>query len=214
MRQGLVVTILTSVLAAASVANAQTPPPAPGTPSLISPADAAAVTQPVALDWSDASNAASDEIQVDDSSGFSAPLVNSLTSTASQTSVSGLAAGQYWWRVRAKNSAGVRQLVGLAPLHGEQRIAGGAGDRAERCAGDHFTRSNVHRHGNRHQHRWSGGKRPVGRGELHAEQRASAAEPAGIDAIGGVGSGGRKPERGVAAARRSRRHRQLDDDTP
>ena len=65
------------------------------------------MTQPVTLDWSDASNAASYEIQVDDSSGFSAPLVSSLTSTASQTSVSGLAAGQYWWRVRAKNSAGV-----------------------------------------------------------------------------------------------------------
>ena len=80
--------------------------PAPGTPSLVSPADAAAVTLPVTLDWSDASNASSYEIQVDDSSGFSLPLVSSLTSTASQTSVSGLAAGQYWWRVRAKNSAG------------------------------------------------------------------------------------------------------------
>ena len=81
--------------------------PTPGTPSLVSPADAAAVAQPVTLDWSDASNAASYEIQVDDSSSFSAPLVSSLTSTASQTSVSGLAAVQHWWRVRAKNSAGV-----------------------------------------------------------------------------------------------------------
>ena len=81
--------------------------PTPGTPVLVSPADAATVTQPVTLDWNDASNAASYEIQVDDSSGFSAPLVSSLTSTASQTTVSGLAAVQHWWRVRAKNSAGV-----------------------------------------------------------------------------------------------------------
>ena len=81
--------------------------PPPGTPSLVSPADAATVPQPVALDWNDTSNAASYEIQVDDSNSFSAPLVSSLTSTASQTSVSGLAAVQHWWRVRAKNSAGV-----------------------------------------------------------------------------------------------------------
>jgi hypothetical protein len=81
--------------------------PTPGTPTLVSPADTAAVNQPVTLDWNNASNAASYEIQVDDSSSFSAPLVSSLTSTASQTSVSGLAAVQYWWRVRAKNSAGV-----------------------------------------------------------------------------------------------------------
>ena len=89
-----------TVLAGSSV-------PTPGTPSLVSPTDAATVAQPVTLDWNNASNAASYEIQVDDSSSFSAPLVSSLTSTESQTSVSGLAAVQHWWRVRAKNSAGV-----------------------------------------------------------------------------------------------------------
>src|SRR5262249_21377020 len=32
------------------------PPPTPGTPSLLSPANGATVAQPIALDWSDASN--------------------------------------------------------------------------------------------------------------------------------------------------------------
>ena len=84
-----------------------TQPPAPGTPTLVSPANGAASAQPVTLDWSDATNAVSYEIQVDDSSGFTAPLVRSLTSTASQTSVTGLSSVTHWWRVRAKNSAGV-----------------------------------------------------------------------------------------------------------
>jgi hypothetical protein len=83
------------------------PPSTPGTPTLISPANDAIPAQPVTLDWSDAANAASYEIQVDDSSAFSAPLVRNLTSTASQTTVTGLATVRHWWRVRARNSAGV-----------------------------------------------------------------------------------------------------------
>jgi hypothetical protein len=82
-------------------------PPTPGTPSLLSPANDAQPAQPITLDWSNASNAASYDIQVDDSSSFTTPLVRSLTSTASQTSVSGLSAVRHWWRVRARNSAGV-----------------------------------------------------------------------------------------------------------
>lgn len=89
-----------------TVLAGSTPPPTPGTPSLLSPSNGATVAQPVNLDWSDASSAASYEIQVDDSSGFSTPLVRELTSTTSQTSVSGLASVAHWWRVRARNSAG------------------------------------------------------------------------------------------------------------
>ncbi len=77
-----------------------------GTPTLISPANAATTAQPITLDWSDVPNAASYEIQIDDSSTFSAPLVQTLTSTASQTTVSGLATVQHFWRVRAKDSSG------------------------------------------------------------------------------------------------------------
>jgi hypothetical protein len=82
-------------------------PSTPGTPSLISPANDATPAQPITLDWSDAANATSYEIQVDDSSSFTAPLVRSLTSTASQTTVTGLSTVRHWWRVRARNSAGV-----------------------------------------------------------------------------------------------------------
>src|SRR5262249_51443503 len=49
----------------------------PGTPSLLSPANDATPAQPITLDWTDATNAASYEIQVDDSSTFTAPLVRS-----------------------------------------------------------------------------------------------------------------------------------------
>ena len=84
------------------------PPPVPGAPSLVSPADDASVPQPVALDWSSVSNAASYEVQVDDSSSFTQPLVANPVVGVSQVTVGGgLVAGQrYYWRVRARNSAG------------------------------------------------------------------------------------------------------------
>ena len=82
-------------------------PPTPGRPTLLSPANGAQVSQPVTLDWSDAANAASYEIQIDDSSNFTTPLVRSLTSTVSQITVSGLPNVQLFWRVRGRNSAGV-----------------------------------------------------------------------------------------------------------
>src|SRR6185437_12216818 len=49
-------------------------PAAPGTPSLLGPADAAQPAQPITLTWTSVANAASYEIQVDDSSTFTAPL--------------------------------------------------------------------------------------------------------------------------------------------
>src|SRR5437867_94797 len=75
------------------------PPAAPGTPSLLSPANGASPAQPVTLTWTAASNAASYEIQVDDSSTFTVPLVRSLTSTVTQTTVTGLATVRHFWRV-------------------------------------------------------------------------------------------------------------------
>jgi len=88
--------------------NPPPPGPAPAAPSLVSPANAATgVAQPVTLDWTDVANAASYDIQIDNTSTVSAPFVASATVTASQTTMGNLPAQQLWWRVRARNAAGV-----------------------------------------------------------------------------------------------------------
>ena len=82
---------------------------APAAPTLVSPANLATnVAQPVLLDWNNVTNATSYEVQVDDSSTIASPFVANPTVTSSQASLaSGLPAQQLWWRVRARNSAGV-----------------------------------------------------------------------------------------------------------
>jgi len=82
-------------------------PPAPAAPTLVSPAANATPAQPVVFDWSDVANAASYEIQIDDTSAIASPFVASATVTVSQASIGGLPAQPLWWRVRAFNSAGV-----------------------------------------------------------------------------------------------------------
>jgi hypothetical protein len=83
------------------------PPPTPGTPTLLSPAENAQVTQPFTFDWSDAAAAAWYTIEVDDSSSFTAPLVWAATTTPSQLPTNSLPTGPLFWRVRAFNSDGV-----------------------------------------------------------------------------------------------------------
>jgi trimeric autotransporter adhesin len=83
-------------------------PPTPAAPTLQSPAnDATNVTQPVLLDWSDVANATSYEVQMDNSSTIAAPFTANPTVSVSQVSIGGLPAQRLWWRVRAKNAAGV-----------------------------------------------------------------------------------------------------------
>lgn len=83
-------------------------PPTPAAPSLQSPANGATgVAQPITLDWSTVTNAVTYEVQVDDSSTISSPYVANPTVTASEVTLSGLPARQLWWRVRARNGAGV-----------------------------------------------------------------------------------------------------------
>ena len=82
------------------------PPPTPGAPPLLSPADNATPAQPVTFDWSDVTAATSYEIQMDDSSAFTAPLVVDQTVTPSQFTTGGFASVPHWWRVRGFNSAG------------------------------------------------------------------------------------------------------------
>ena len=83
------------------------PPPSPSAPSLLAPVDSATVAQPVTLDWTDVTNAQSYEVQVDNSSTIASPFVANVTVTTSQVTLSGLPAQRLWWRVRARNSAGV-----------------------------------------------------------------------------------------------------------
>lgn len=78
----------------------------PAAPTLLSPSNGATPTLPVAFDWSDVANAASYQLQVDDSSSFTTPRVIDITVTASQHTASSLALRQHWWRVRGRNSAG------------------------------------------------------------------------------------------------------------
>ena len=99
--------LVDSILFAQLGVNPPAPPPTPSAPTLLSPANTATVASPVILDWSDVANAASYTIQIDDSNGFTTPLVAQQSVTASQLTTSGLSAVRHWWRVRAVNSAGV-----------------------------------------------------------------------------------------------------------
>ena len=103
---------ITGVYAGVTRTGALTVNPAssstPGTPTLVSPADGATgIVQPITLDWNNVTNAASYEVQVDNSSTISAPFVANPIVTVSQATLpAGLPAQQLWWRVRARNATG------------------------------------------------------------------------------------------------------------
>lgn len=82
------------------------PPPTPGRPTLISPANGATVTLPFTFDWSDVPNAVRYRIQIDDSNNFSTPVYDRIADV-SQFPAPTLNPRRHWWRVRAVNSAGV-----------------------------------------------------------------------------------------------------------
>jgi len=97
-----------TALAALRNTTGTQPPPVPPAPTLVAPSNAATVPQPVTLDWTSVPNAATYEVQVDNSSTIQAPFVANPTVVASQVTLSGLPANTWlWWRVRARNSAGV-----------------------------------------------------------------------------------------------------------
>ncbi len=77
-------------------------------PTLQSPGNTATgVAQPVAFNWTDVANAVDYEIQVDTTSTISAPFSANQIVNVSQASIGNLPAQQLWWRVRARNAAGV-----------------------------------------------------------------------------------------------------------
>jgi len=83
-----------------------TPPPLPGTPTLISPADGSgtADTTP-SFDWSDATDATGYEILIDNNSDYSSPTISTSTTTSDYTATT-LALGTYYWKVRGTNATG------------------------------------------------------------------------------------------------------------
>jgi hypothetical protein len=104
-------------------------PPATATPSaptLVSPANDATPAQPVTFDWSDVTATTSYEIQVDDSSSFTAPLVVDQTTTLSQFTIGGFASVRQWWRVRGINSAGTAGAWSVALRFQPKAAAAGA----------------------------------------------------------------------------------------
>jgi hypothetical protein len=86
-----------------------TPAP-PAAPVLLSPANGARlpINQPIPFSWSAVSGAATYEVQFDDSSSFSNPLIAAQTGlTGTQTTQTFTSERRFWWRVRARTAGGV-----------------------------------------------------------------------------------------------------------
>jgi hypothetical protein len=83
------------------------PPSVPGAPTLVSPFNASTQPQPITFDWNEVGSAVSYNIQIDDSSAFTAPLVRDQSVASSVYATSDLSTSTHFWRVRGVNSAGV-----------------------------------------------------------------------------------------------------------
>jgi hypothetical protein len=86
-----------------------TPTP-PAAPTLLSPANGARlpINQAIPFSWSAVAGAATYEVQFDDSSSFSNPLIAAQTGlTQTQTSQTFTSERRFWWRVRARTAGGV-----------------------------------------------------------------------------------------------------------
>jgi hypothetical protein len=84
------------------------------------------VAQPITFDWTDVASAATYEIQIDDSSSFTAPLTLRQTVNVSTATIGGLPAQPLWWRVRGVSAAGVNGPFSAARSFTVQ-AAGGTG---------------------------------------------------------------------------------------
>jgi hypothetical protein len=86
-----------------------TPTPLPA-PALLSPANGSKLplNQSIPFSWSAVAGAATYEIQFDDSSSFSAPLIAAQTGlTQTQTTQTFTSERRFWWRVRARTAGGI-----------------------------------------------------------------------------------------------------------
>ena len=85
------------------------PPGPPAAPSLVSPANNATLplNQSITFSWNPVAGAATYQIQIDDSSSFSSPLVLSRTGlTQTQTTHTFTSERTFWWRVRGRTAGG------------------------------------------------------------------------------------------------------------
>jgi hypothetical protein len=95
-----------------STGGGPTPPTQapPSAPVLLSPANGARLprNQSIPFSWSAVAGAATYEIQFDDSSSFSAPLIAAQTGlTQTQTTQTFTSERRFWWRVRARTAGGI-----------------------------------------------------------------------------------------------------------
>jgi hypothetical protein len=82
------------------------PPPIPAAPTLLAPSNGDTPPQPMTFDWSDVAGAATYQIQVDDSSAFTAPLLRDQTVSSSVYPTTDLPSSTLFWRARGINSLG------------------------------------------------------------------------------------------------------------
>jgi len=99
---------VTKINITATTSTPPAPPAIPAQPTLSTPTNGETAAQPITFSWNPAASSATYEVQIDDSSTFSAPLVRDATVSGSNNYVtSGLTTGTtYSWRVRGINSAG------------------------------------------------------------------------------------------------------------
>lgn len=86
------------------------PPSPPPAPALLSPSNGAKLplNQSIPFSWSAAAGAATYEIQFDDASSFTTPLIAAQTGlTQTQTTQTFTSERRFWWRVRARTAGGV-----------------------------------------------------------------------------------------------------------
>lgn len=85
----------------------------PGIPVLVSPGDGSSTNDSTPLfDWDVTGGATEYQIQVDDYSDFTSPVVDLTTTATAQTPASALPNGTYYWHVRAHNTASGCNLYG------------------------------------------------------------------------------------------------------
>jgi hypothetical protein len=100
-------TVLINTTGGGAAPPTPTPPPAP---ALLSPANNARLplNQSIPFSWSAVAGAATYEIQFDDSSSFTNPLIAAQTGlTQTHTTQTFTSERRFWWRVRARTAGGI-----------------------------------------------------------------------------------------------------------